>query len=69
MLQTGQEYKITALYARLSSDDELQGDSNSIKHQKKILEEYAAIMAQAIVNSMLMTVFREQTLTALIFKE
>lgn len=42
MLQTGQEYKITALYARLSSDDELQGDSNSIKHQKKILEEYAA---------------------------
>ena len=42
MLQTGQEYKITALYARLSSDDELQGDSNSIIHQKKILEEYAA---------------------------
>ena len=41
MLQTGQ-YKITALYARLSSDDELQGDSNSIIHQKKILEEYAA---------------------------
>ena len=41
MSQTGQ-YKITALYARLSSDDELQGDSNSIIHQKKILEEYAA---------------------------
>lgn len=40
-MQTGQ-YKITALYARLSSDDELQGDSNSIIHQKQILEEYAA---------------------------
>ena len=32
---------ITALYARLSADDELQGDSNSIIHQKQILEEYA----------------------------
>lgn len=39
--QTGQ-YRITALYARLSSDDELQGDSNSIIHQKQILEDYAA---------------------------
>lgn len=39
--QAGQ-YRITALYARLSSDDELQGDSNSIIHQKQILEEYAA---------------------------
>ena len=38
--QTGQ-YKITALYARLSADDELQGDSNSIIHQKQILEEFA----------------------------
>ena len=26
--------KITALYCRLSRDDELQGDSNSIKNQK-----------------------------------
>lgn len=38
--QTGQ-YKITALYARLSLDDDVQGDSNSIKHQKQILKEYA----------------------------
>lgn len=29
--------KITALYCRLSRDDELQGDSNSIKNQKSIL--------------------------------
>ena len=34
--------KITALYERLSRDDELQGESNSIVNQKKILEEYAS---------------------------
>ena len=33
--------KITALYERLSRDDELQGDSNSIINQKKMLEDYA----------------------------
>ena len=32
----------TALYCRLSRDDELQGDSNSIKNQKAILQKYAA---------------------------
>ena len=30
------EDKITALYCRLSRDDELQGDSNSIKNQELI---------------------------------
>ena len=34
--------KITALYERLSRDDELQGESNSITNQKKLLENYAA---------------------------
>lgn len=33
--------KITALYCRLSRDDELQGDSNSIINQRKILGDYA----------------------------
>lgn len=33
--------QITALYCRLSRDDELQGDSNSIQNQKKILQKYA----------------------------
>ncbi|MCH5253126.1 MAG: recombinase family protein [Lachnospiraceae bacterium] len=33
--------KITALYCRLSRDDELEGDSNSIVNQKAILEKYA----------------------------
>jgi len=33
--------KITALYSRLSRDDEIQGESNSITNQKSILENYA----------------------------
>ena len=36
-----QSDKITALYCRLSRDDELQGDSNSIVNQKAILSKYA----------------------------
>lgn len=35
------QMKITALYCRLSQDDGLDGDSNSIQNQKKILEQYA----------------------------
>ena len=33
--------KITSLYERLSRDDDVIGDSNSIIHQKEILESYA----------------------------
>ena len=39
--QTTQTTPVTALYARLSKDDELQGESNSISNQKRILETYA----------------------------
>lgn len=39
MLQ--QNEKITALYCRLSQEDELAGESGSIQHQKQILIEYA----------------------------
>ena len=35
------ENKITALYCRLSQEDELKGDSNSIQNQRGILEKYA----------------------------
>ena len=35
------ENKITALYCRLSQEDELKGDSNSIQNQRSILEKYA----------------------------
>ena len=34
--------KITALYERLSVDDSLDGTSNSIINQQKILEDYAS---------------------------
>jgi DNA invertase Pin-like site-specific DNA recombinase len=33
--------KVTALYCRLSRDDDLAGDSNSIVNQKAILKKYA----------------------------
>ncbi|MCD7954692.1 MAG: hypothetical protein LUG93_02840 [Lachnospiraceae bacterium] len=32
---------ITALYERLSHDDDLQGESNSISNQKRVLEDFA----------------------------
>ena len=35
------ESKMTALYERLSRDDDLQGDSNSIVNQKLYLQAYA----------------------------
>ena len=34
--------KITPLYERLSRDDELQGESNSISNQKQMLEDFAS---------------------------
>ncbi|MGN8695557.1 recombinase family protein [Bacillota bacterium HCP3S3_F1_1] len=33
--------RITALYCRLSQDDRMQGDSNSIRNQKMMLQKYA----------------------------
>ena len=36
-----EEIKITALYERLSRDDEQAGESNSIQNQKRILEAFA----------------------------
>ena len=40
-MNIGQTEKITALYERLSRDDEAAGDSNSIVNQKMLLEGYA----------------------------
>ena len=37
----GQEDKTTALYCRLSQDDGMDGESNSISNQKEILQDYA----------------------------
>lgn len=36
-----QSNKVTALYERLSRDDDIQGDSNSIQNQKLLLAKYA----------------------------
>ena len=36
-----QSDRITALYCRLSRDDELQGESNSVTNQKSIISKYA----------------------------
>ena len=41
MLRQTNQQPITALYPRLSHEDELQGESNSISNQKKILQRYA----------------------------
>ena len=41
MLRQTTQQLITALYPRLSNEDELQGESNSISNQKRILETYA----------------------------
>jgi len=42
MNRQSENMKITALYERLSRDDEQSGESNSITNQKIILEDYAA---------------------------
>ena len=41
MNQTKRESGITALYERLSRDDDSAGESNSIQNQKRYLEDYA----------------------------
>ena len=56
------ESKITALYERLSRDDDQAGDSNSIINQKKYLESYAAQRGYEIVSTIPMTVGVEEPL-------
>ena len=41
MLRQTNQQPITALYPRLSHEDELQGESNSISNQRKILQKAA----------------------------
>ena len=61
--------KITALYSRLSRDDELSGDSNSIVHQKEILSAYAEKHGFGNIRFTWTTAIRERTLTVRTFKE
>lgn len=53
-----QKKQKTALYCRLSQDDGIEGDSNSIQNQKAILRKITTSPAPAF---MWMTVFREET--------
>ena len=41
LYRQAEDEKITALYERISQDDDFDGESNSIVHQKEILEAYA----------------------------
>ncbi len=54
---------ITALYARLSQEDALDGESNSIANQKKILLKYATDIGFPILHFSLMTAFLALRLT------
>lgn len=56
--------KITALYERLSRDDDLTGDSNSIINQKKMLEDYAKPTVLRIASTSQMMVGLVEVLTA-----
>ena len=49
------QMKITALYCRLSQDDGLDGESNSIQNQKRILGSTPGTTAFPTSNSMWMT--------------
>ena len=44
------QQKYVALYERLSHDDEQLGESNSISHQKELLEEYASVIYHSFFN-------------------
>ena len=46
------ESRITALYERLSRDDDNAGDSNSIVNQKRYLESYAQQRGSATIPMM-----------------
>ena len=53
--------KITALYERLSRDDDLTGDSNSIINQKKLLEDYASIQTAIVFMAIRKTLMTKTT--------
>ena len=50
----------TALYCRLSQDDGIEGDSNSIQNQKAFYRSSRKITVSPAPASMWMTVFREE---------
>ena len=65
--QTTEE--ITALYGRLSQDDGLEGESNSISNQKEILMKYAKEHGLKIQDFLLMTEFQAQPLSEAVLRK
>ncbi len=61
-------FKITALYERLSKDDEVQGESNSIVNQKRMLTQYAGELT-AIVYTRDKAVMRKLDALVIAFPE
>ena len=64
MLRQSTQQLITALYPRLSHDDEQSGESNSITNQKKILGDYAEKTVTPTSLATLMMVGAGRVLTA-----
>ena len=58
------QQKITILYCRLSNEDALDGESNSIQNQKEFLTRYAAEHGYTNLKFWWMTDIREPILTA-----
>lgn len=67
-MQSKKNHGITALYPRLSRDDDIQGDSNSIVNQKKLLSNMPKTIIFRIPNSMWMMVIQVQTSTVPAFR-
>lgn len=57
--QENQQY--TVLYGRLSQEDERAGESNSIQHQRTLLEKYAKKRASRTPSSLRMTATQVRT--------
>lgn len=58
-----QKQQYTILYGRLSQEDERAGESNSIQHQRELLENTHRIKALRIHFSLRMTGIPEQILS------
>lgn len=54
---------ITALYERLSRDDDNAGESNSIVHQKQMLEDYRPIKKKGFLMSVVGTSLSDLSLS------
>ncbi|MFQ9061776.1 MAG: hypothetical protein ACLR5X_09770 [Oscillospiraceae bacterium] len=63
-----QKQQYTILYGRLSQEDERAGESNSIQHQRDLLEKFARIKALKTHFFLRMTGIPEQILSGRVGK-